>query len=152
MKRFSTILTLAAVAAVFLSLPATAQDRPPVGMADRLERHAGGLLRCLRGLGLSAEQRADINAIMDAAKPTFQADVQAIRAAHQKLDADYDAGADKSVLGQDYIDMRAAVKKLRDDRGAVKDQVLGKLTADQKTRAQACLDASHPRMGARSTD
>jgi hypothetical protein len=152
MKRFSTILTLAAVAAVCLTLPAAAQDRPPVGMADRLERHGGGLLRCLRGLGLSAGQKADINAILDAAKPTFEADVQAIRAAHQKLDADYDAGADKSILGQDYIDVRAAAKKLHDDRQATKDQVLGKLTADQKTRAQACLDASHPRMGARMSD
>jgi len=141
MKRFSKTLTLAVFAAALLSLPLAAQDRPSLGLADRLEHHAGGLLRCLRGLDLSDSQKADIKAILDAARPTFQADAEAIRAAHQKLDADFDAGADKSVLGQDYINVRAAVKKVRDDGQAVKDQVLAKLTADQQTKAQTCLDA-----------
>ncbi len=155
MKRFSTptTLTLAALAAIFLTLPAAAQDRPPIGMAERLERHGGGLLlRCLRGLDLTASQKADIKAILDAARPTIEADAQAIRTAHEKLDADFDAGADKCVLGQDYIDVRTAVKKLHDDREATKDQVLGKLTADQRTKVQACLDAPRPRMGAWSSD
>jgi len=152
MKRFSTILILAAVAAVFLTLPAAAQDRFRPEMADRFERHAGGLLRCLRGLDLTESQKTEIKVILDAAKPTFEVDVQAIRAARQKLDADYDAGADKSILGQDYIDVRAAAKKVHTDRQATKDQVLGRLTADQKTKAQACLDASHPHMGAWLSD
>ena len=152
MKRFSKTLTLAVLAAAVLSLPLAAQDRPSFAPADHLEHRAGGLLRCLRGLDLSESQKTDIKAILDAAKPTFQADAAAIRAAHQKLDADYDAGADKSVLGQDYINVRAAVKKLHDDRQATKDQVLGKLTADQQTKTQACLDASHPHMGAWLSD
>jgi Spy/CpxP family protein refolding chaperone len=158
MRKIPTIVTLAAVAAIFLTLPAAAQERAPIGMADRIERHAQGLLRCLRGLDLTDSQKTDIKAILDASKPTIQADAAAIRAARQKLNADYDAGADKSVLGQDYIDMRAAVKKLHDDGTAVKGQVLGKLTADQATRAQACLSSSHPHgmgahgMGARSSD
>ena len=146
MKRLPTILTLAAVAAIFLTLPAAAQDRAPIGMADRLERHGGALLHCLRGLDLTDSQKADIHAILDAAKPTIAADAQAIHAARQKLNADYAAGADKSVLGQDYIDMRAAVKKIHDDGAAVKDQALAKLTPDQSAKAQACLSASHPRM------
>jgi len=152
MKRFLTTLTLATVAAILPTLPAAAQDRSPVAMAEHHGPHAEGLLRCLRDLGLTASQKADINAILDAAKPTFEADVQAIRAARQKLDADYDAGADKCVLGQDYIDMRAAVKKLHDDGAATKQQVFGKLTTDQQTKAQACLDASHPHMGAWLSD
>lgn len=148
MKRFSKTLTLAAVAAAVLSLPLAAQDRPSFTLADRLEHRAGGLLRCLRGLDLSDTQKADIRTILDAAKSTLQADAQAIRAARQKLDADYTAGADKSVLGQDYINVRAAVKKFHDDGAAVKDQVLAQLTADQQTKAQACLDA-HNGPGAR---
>jgi Spy/CpxP family protein refolding chaperone len=143
MKRFATTITLATLAVAVFTLPLAAQDRPPVGMADRLDRHAFGLLRCLRGVDLSDAQKADINAILDASKPTLQADAQAIRAARQKLNADYDAGADKSVLGQDYLNVRAAVKKLQDDASAVKDQILGKLTPDQKTAAQTCLDAHH---------
>ena len=108
-------------------------------------RHAAGLLRCLRQADLSDSQKSDIKAIFEAAKPTIQADAQAIKAARQKLDADFDAGADKSVLGADYIAVRTATKKLRDDGQAVHDQILGKLSADQKTKVQDGLDAQGTR-------
>jgi Spy/CpxP family protein refolding chaperone len=143
MKRFVTTITLATLAVAVFTLPLAAQDRPPIGIADRLDRHAFGLLRCLRGVDLSDSQKTDIKAILDAAKPALQADGQAIRAARQKLNADYDAGVSASVLGQDYLNVRTAVTKLQDDASAVKDQVLGKLTPDQKTAAQTCLDAHH---------
>lgn len=141
MKRLSKTLILAVSAAALLSLPLAAQDRPSLTMADRLERHAGSLLHCLKGLDLSDSQKSDIKGIIDAAKPTLKADAEAIHAAHQKLDADYDAGAEKSVIGQDYINVRAAVKQLKADAQTVKDQVFTKLTPDQQTRAQGCLDA-----------
>ena len=141
MKRLSRILILAVSAAALLSLPLAAQDRPSFTMADRLERHGGSLLRCLSGLDLSDSQKSDIKGILDAAKPTLKADGDAIHAAHQKLDADYNASADKSVLGQDYINVRAAVKQLKADASTVKDQVFTKLTTDQQNKAQSCLDA-----------
>lgn len=140
MKRSLRTISLAALAAA-LTLPLFAQDHH--GMGGRMARHAGHLMRCLRDANLSDSQKADIKAIFEAAKPTIQADAQAIRAARQKLDADFDAGADKSVLGQDYIAVRAAAKKLRDDGQAVEDQVLGKLDAGQKSAVQDCL-ASGP--------
>src|SRR5262245_35863940 len=145
MQRKTFTLTLAILAAVALAAPLAAQDGPPLVLADRAERHQGGLLRCLKGLDLSDSQKADIKAILDAAKPTFEADAAAIKAAHQKLDADYDAGAGVSVIGQDYIDLRADIKKLGADRSATEDLVLAKLTTDQKTKAQACLDAREGR-------
>ena len=138
MKRLVRTASLAALAAV-LTLPLFAQDRP--GMGARMERHGGHLLRCLRRADLSDSQQADIKAIFEAGRPTLQADAQAIRTARQKLNADYDAGADKSVLGADYIAVRAAAKKLHDDGQALRDQVLGKLTADQKASVQDCLDS-----------
>ena len=141
MKRFVRTAIFAALAAV-LTLPLFAQDHP--GMGGRMGRHAGHLLRCLRQADLTDAQKTDIKAIFDDSKPTIQADAQAIRAARQKLNADYDAGADKSVLGADYIAVRAAVKKLHDDGQAVKDQILGKLTADQKAKVQDCFDAKGP--------
>jgi len=142
MKRSLRTISLAALAAV-LSLPLLAQDHPG-GMGGRHGRHAGHLMRCLRDAGLSDSQKADIKAIFEAAKPTIQADAQAIRAARQKLNADFDAGADKSVLGQDYAAVRAAGKKLHDDGQAIQDQVLGKLNTDQKNTVQACLAAHGP--------
>lgn len=140
MKRSLRIISLAALAAV-LGLPLLAQDRRG-GMGGRFERHGGHLMRCLRDAGLSDSQKADIKAIFEAAKPTMQADAQAIRAARQKLNTDFDAGADKSVLGQDYTAVRAATKKLHDDGQAVKDQVLGKLNTDQKSTVESCLAAT----------
>jgi len=112
-----------------------------MGPGARMGRHAGGLLRCLRQANLSDSQKADIKAIFDAAKPTFEADVQAIKAAHQKLNADFDAGADKSVLGADYVAVRAAGQKLKDDGQAVQTQILGKLDQSQQSTVQSCLDA-----------
>ena len=142
MKRFLRTASLAALAAV-LTLPLFAQDHPG-GMRGKMGRHAGHLLRCLRDANLSDSQKADIRAILDASKPTIQADAQAIRAARQKLNADFDAGADKSVLGQDYTAVRAAMKKIHDDGQAIQDQVLGKLSGDQKSTVQNCLAAHGP--------
>ena len=146
MKRFSRTATLAALAAV-LSLPLLAQDHGGMGggMGGHIGRHAAGLMRCLRQADLSDSQKADIKAIFDASKPTIQADAQAIKAARQKLNADFDAGADKSVLGADYVAVRAAMTKLQSDGQAIRDQILGKLTADQKTKVQDCLDAQGTR-------
>ena len=145
MKRPFQTLTLAALFAAVFTLPVLAGDHPA---AFAEGRHGGSELRCLRAADLTDQQKADIKAIFDAARPGFEADVAAIRAARQKLDADADAGADKSVLGQDFLDVRAADKKLRDDHSAVRDQILSKLTADQKTKVQSCLDSSGRRMGA----
>jgi Spy/CpxP family protein refolding chaperone len=153
MRRSLITMTLAALAAVLLALPAAAQDRPPIGVADGMAmeaRHGGsGILRCLRGLNLSDSQKADIKAILDAARPTFEADIAALKAAHQKIDADYTANAGAAVLGQDYIALRAAGQKLKDDKTATDDLVLGKLDDSQKSAAEACL-AAHAAHGQRA--
>jgi Spy/CpxP family protein refolding chaperone len=141
MKRFLTTLKMAALVAAVLTLPLAAQERGPVGLADRVGGHAHGLLRCLRNVDLTDSQKADIKAILDAAKPTVEADLAAIKAARQQLNTDYTNGAATSVIGQDYINLRTAVKKLQDDGSATKNLVLGKLTPDQVTKVQACLDA-----------
>lgn len=146
MKRPFQTLTLAALFAAVLTLPALAGEHSAGAFAGA--RHGGPELRCLRVADLTEQQRTDIKAMFNAARPGFEADVAAIRAARQKLDADADAGADKSVLGQDFLDARAAARKLQDDHSAVRDQILSKLTADQKTKVQSCLDSSRRRVGA----
>ena len=146
MKRPFQTLTLAALFAAVLTLPLLAGEDSAAAFAGK--RHGGSELRCLRAADLTDQQKTDIKAIFDGARPGFEADVASIRTAHQKLDTDADAGADKSVLGQDFLDTRAAGKKLRDDHSAVRDQILSKLTADQKTKVQSCLDSSGQRMGA----
>ena len=148
MRHFPRTITLAALFAVLLALPVLAGDHPGGAFAGR--GHRGGLMRCLQGADLTDAQKADFKALFDAARPGFEADVAAIRAARQKLHDDANAGADKSVLGQDYLNAQAARTKLQTDHSAVQDQILAKLTGDQKTKVQSCFASSGQKMGAHS--
>lgn len=148
MSQFPRKITLTAILAVLLALPVLAGDGPGAGFAGR--GHRGGMRRCLQEAGLTDAQKADIKTLFDAARPGFEADVAAIRAARKKLHDDAEAGADKSVLGQDFLNAQAARTKLRNDHAAVQDQILAKLNGDQKTKVQSCFDSSGRKMGART--
>jgi Spy/CpxP family protein refolding chaperone len=138
MKSFRRIL-MAAAALALMALPGFAQDRAPVALA---QGHRGfPFLRCLATADLTDSQKADIKAIVEAAKPTIQKDRQTIRADRQKLHTDLEAGADKSVLGGDVQTVYADTKTLQADLKAVKDQIVAKLTPDQQTRIEGCLAA-----------
>lgn len=145
MKQLCRILNLAVVLALS-ALPALAQDstpqardRAPIAMA---EGRAFPVLRCLRAADLTDAQKADIKAIVEAAKPVLQAAHQKVRADRQKLHADLEAGADKSVLGQDVLDLHADMKAVQAEMASVKDEIASKLTDEQKARIGDCLAAS----------
>ena len=135
MKQHRRVLSLAALLAL-LALPGLAQDRAPVALAEGPSFPA---LRCLRDADLTDPQKADIKAIVEAATPIFQAAREKVRADRRKLHADLEAGADKSVLGQDVLDLHTDVKALRAELESVKDQIASKLTAEQTTRVGDCL-------------
>ncbi len=140
MKHLHRTLTLAGALAL-LAIPALAQER---GAIARAEGRGFPVLRCLRGadLNLTEAQKADIKAILEAARPVLQADHQKVRADRQKLHADIEAGADRTVLGQDVLDLHADMKAAQAELQSVKDQVASKLTVDQKARIGDCLAAS----------
>jgi Spy/CpxP family protein refolding chaperone len=138
MKQLRHVLSLAAVLAL-LALPGLAQDRAPIAMA---EGRAYPALRCLRHVDLTDAQKADIKAIVEAATPILQAAREKVRADRRKLHADLEAGADKSVLGQDVLDLHADTKALRAELESVKDQIASKLTAEQKAKIGDCLAAT----------
>ena len=147
MKRSSLTLLPAVLLVVMAGATALAGDRSvvvverpaPAAVAD--DPDLGRFILCLRILDLSDAQKADIQAILEAAKPTLQADGEGIKAAAEKLRADVEAGADRCLIGQDYLDLRAAQKKLNADVAGVKDQILGTLTEDQKKKLRGCLQA-----------
>jgi Spy/CpxP family protein refolding chaperone len=138
MKQLRRTLLFAAVFAL-LALPGLAQDRPHIALA---EGRAFPALRCLRGVDLNDAQKADIKAIVEAATPILQAAREKVRADRRKLHADLEAGADKSVLGQDVLDLHADTKALRAELESVKDQIASKLTAEQKAQIGDCLAAT----------
>ncbi len=80
MKRSSLTLVLAALFVAVFALPAFAGDRGAVATVERPsptdDFGLGRLIACLRILDLSPTQQADIQAILDAAKPILQADAK----------------------------------------------------------------------------
>ncbi len=149
-RSFPSLVLILAVLLVGLALPAVAGDRAAVVVAPRPGPGPGGdpglarLILCLRIIDLSPTQKANIQAILDASKPVLQADADAIKANAEKLRADSEGGADRCVIGQDYMNLRASEKQLSTDVAAVKDQVLAQLTEDQKKKLRGCLEAPGP--------
>ena len=136
-----SILTLILAAA--FALPALAGDRATPMLAERrgdrlprLER----LFDCLTILQLTDAQRVEILAVLEAARPDFQANREYLRAAREKLSGDVAAGADVCVVGQDYLAVHAALETLGAQLSSVKDQVLSKLPPEEAARLAGCLE------------
>jgi Spy/CpxP family protein refolding chaperone len=97
---------------------------------------------CLSILDLTDQQKTDILAVLEAAKPALEADVAAVKAARETLRADLAAPAPNAcTIGADALAVQAAVDALRQARDGVRTSIEGTLTADQKTRFEGCLDA-----------
>jgi hypothetical protein len=159
MKRSSVQFVFAALFAGCVALPVFAGDRAgvvvvesPGAAAPAADSRLGRFIACLRIVDLSPTQKADIQAILEASKPILQADADAIQADAEKLHSDIGSGADKCVIGQDTLDLRAAEKQLYADAESVKDQILSKLTEDQKKKLRGCLEAPPTAAGAVTGD
>ena len=150
MKRFVLTSGLAAAALAAMTLSAFADDRPAINRADRAGGRHGlmGLRRCLSGLDLSADQKSAIQSIVTAAKPTIEAAAATVKADRQRIRTDVDAGADKSVIGQDVLTAHADAQALKAAVAGVRDQILAKLSTDQQNSVKDCLAASRRGPGA----
>ena len=97
---------------------------------------------CLFVLDLTAEQRTQIHAILDAARPEFQADHAAVAAARELLRAALDAEPpDACAIGEAAIGVDAALEAFREDLESAKAQIAALLTPEQLARLEGCLDA-----------
>ena len=144
MRRSVFRVAFPALLGLAFALSALAQDTPAV---RRPGHHH--LKECLSILDLSDQQKADIQSILEAARPAVEADVAAVHAARQMLRTAVDAvPPDACTIGNDFLAVKAAVATLRVARETVRDQVLAVLTPDQQSRLKGCLDerrGSHPR-------
>jgi Spy/CpxP family protein refolding chaperone len=140
MRRFLFRLAAPALLGLVVPLSVLAQEAPAAHRPGH--RH---LKECLSILELTDQQRMDIQAIVDAAKPTVEADVAAVAVARQTLRAAVDAVPPEAcAIGNDLLAVKAAIAMLRAEREAVRNQVLATLTPDQQARLQGCLDAPRP--------
>jgi hypothetical protein len=100
-----------------------------------------GMERCLSTLDLPAAQQANVEASLNNGRATLKADGEALKAAHTQMQADLANSADKSVIGQDAINLDAAKAKMKTDAQAVHDDVLAKLSTDQQDAFNACASS-----------
>lgn len=138
MKRIALTFAAAGAVALLAAGSLRAQERRGMGMHQGVFA-ARRLGRCLATLNLSAAQKTDIDAAIAAAKPTLQADRQTLRADREKLKTDLDSGADKSVIGQDTVTLHTDRQKMEADAKALRDQIVSKLDADQKSQLKGCF-------------
>lgn len=137
MARWVTRFALLTGFGLLVSAQGFAQTAPgPV----RLRHHHWR--ECLSILELTDQQKSDVQAILDAAQPTVEADVAAVKEARQTLRAALESGStDACALGDDVLAVQSARQTLRAEREAVLGQILATLTPDQQSRFEGCLDA-----------
>ena len=120
-----------------------AQDAAPSAPAHPSLRHR--LHDCLAILDLTNDQTSGIENALAAAKPTVQADVAAVKTAHQTLKADLEAASPNAcTIGTDALTLKSARETLQAERQTILNQILALLTPDQQSRLQGCLDAPFP--------
>ncbi|MEP6767299.1 MAG: hypothetical protein ABJC61_01430 [Acidobacteriota bacterium] len=151
MKRLNRIASILAFALFASAAAAPALQGDGLRAAGHPRPGDGGfalhsLHRCVSLVDLTSEEKEAIDKIFSVARPSLQADMEALKAARQKVEADVASGADKSVLGDDVLARHAGAQKLHADVAAVRDQVLAKLTADQQNRLQGCLSSGRSRV------
>ncbi len=139
MKRLTLIpgliLTALGAAALAGAEQSASGPHPPMGFALR------GMEKCIASADISPDARAEAEAALASGKDVLEADGAALKAAHQKMQADIANGADKAAIGQDAIDADAARTKLQTDAKTIHDRVLGALSADEQAAVQACQSA-----------
>jgi Spy/CpxP family protein refolding chaperone len=97
---------------------------------------------CLHVLDLTLEQRADILAILEAARPALLEDLAAVASAREGLRAALDAEPpDACSVGSAALAVDEALQALRDGREAVRAELAAILTPEQLARFEGCLDA-----------
>jgi len=99
-------------------------------------------LQCLQDLNLTDSQKADIKTIVQDSRSTLKAAKEVMKTDHDKLIADANAGADKATIGQDFLTVKADREKIQNAISAIQAQVASKLTSDQQSKFQACVDAA----------
>lgn len=141
MNRFSRLAGLALIGLAGIATAARA-DEPSTSEASHggFRKHrARQFERCLSTAGLNADQQASIDSIRSEARALIEADLAALKAARERLQADLASGADKSVLGQDLLDQDAAAEKLRNDHKATRDQIVAQLDPNQQSALESCM-------------
>ena len=151
--RASTRAAAAVALCLFLSLPASSQERGPVMTAHGPATTAGAadgegwdrdplrdLIHCLRILDLSDTQKTAIQQFIEGQKPTLQTLHDTLKADRQTLHTDASATPpDPCKVGSDYLAVRADRLAILAEVEYIKTFIESQLTDDQKARFEGCI-------------
>lgn len=142
--RTSLVAVAAALALALVAAPLLAVD-PPAAANGAPQGPLAGYLRCLRIVGLTDVQKADVKELLEAAKPkmdalhvTLKADREALRAA---IGA---ATPDTCAIGAALLKVEADLKAIGDEAKALRTAIEALLTPEQKAKLEGCLKAPRP--------
>ena len=144
MKPRIPIMIVAALgAAVAARADEKAGPHHPMGFGLR------GLEKCIASATLSPDARSGAEAALASGRDVLKADGAAMKAAHDRLQTDLTNNADKSVIGQDTIDVDAAKTKLHADMQTIHDQAFAALSPAEQDAVHSCMasNAGHWKRG-----
>jgi len=138
LKPFQVLLALALALCSTVAF-AQGQGKPP-NAPDQGRK--SNLQKCLSIVQLTDEQKTQVKAVMEAARPELEvlhekmvADRQALRAAIEATPQD------SCAIGTAFVQVDADRKAIRSERDEVRAAVMALLTAEQKAKLEGCLEA-----------
>ena len=150
MKKFlrtSLVPVAAALALALVAAPLLAAEGP-AGPPPGPKGPLGAYLRCLGVVGLTDVQKADVRALLEAAKPgmealraTLKTDREALRAAATA------ATPDPCAIGTAFLKVEADLKAIGEDARETREAIEALLTPEQKAKLEGCLKAPRPNAG-----
>ena len=150
--RTSVVPMAAALALALVAAPVLAFDRPaagpaagPVPEAQAPHGPLAGYLRCLHIVDLTDVQKADVRALLEAARPKLEALHVTLRADREALRAAVTATSpDPCVVGAAFLTVEADVKAIGEELKTLRTAIEALLTAEQKAKLEGCLMAPRP--------
>jgi Spy/CpxP family protein refolding chaperone len=142
--RTSLVPMAAALALALVAAPLLAVD-PPAGPAPAGQAPHGplaGYLRCLRIVDLTDVQKADVKALLEAARPKLEALHVTLKADREALRAAVTATPpDPCVVGAAFLKVEADVKAIGEALKDLRTAIEKLLTSEQKAKLEGCLKA-----------
>ena len=145
--RMSLVPMAAALALALVAAPLLAVDAP-AGAPPVPQGPLAGYLRCLGIVGLTDIQKADVRALLEAAKPEMEALRATLRTDREALRAAVTAATpDPCVVGSAFLKVGADLKAIGEAVKELRTAIEALLTPEQKAKLEGCLKAPRPNAG-----
>ena len=142
--RMSLVPMAAALALALVAAPLLAVETP-AGPAAAPKGPLAGYLRCLRIVDLTDVQKADVRALVEAARPRLEALHATLRSDREALRAAVGAPTpDPCAIGTAFLKVEADVKAIGEELKALRTAIEALLTPEQKAKLEGCLRAPRP--------